>query len=261
MVLLRRALEQQGMVQQLEAASGNRNVGSGEETGVPAHLMSRSAFDEVCRLSHVTNPDAAIDALEQAGIIVALENRTLIHLRPAQYLAEQELVEFLMTPSAASPAKKPSVADTVLPSACVLEEEVLARIQRLASEERAMRSKLTGAMRRATQWGNHRFTLLSLFIASQIAVVARLTFFELDWDTMEPVTYCMTVFTSIVLYSFYLWYHREATCDEFHSTFIARRVRRWAPKDFDWKRYEEVCAQLEEEKRVLEQIREWTSSH
>lgn len=141
----------------------------------------------------------------------------------------------------------------------LLESVVNARINTLEAEKNRLSQQLQEALERGGRWGRRVLLLTAFAIASQIAIVARLTFFELDWDTMEPITYCFGVFVTIVLYVFYMWYGKEYTYDEVFQGAVPSYVRRWAPKGFDWKRYEEVCQELEKEREIREKIREWTS--
>lgn len=149
--------------------------------------------------------------------------------------------------------------DNIVPP--MLESVVQERITALEKEKQRMSQELSDALRQGGQFGRGIFLFTAFAIACQIAIVARLTFFELDWDTMEPITYCFGVFITIVFYVFFLRYGKECTCDEVFQSVVPFYVRRWAPKNFDWKRYEEVCRELEEEQEMRRRIREWASQN
>ena len=46
----------------------------------------------------------------------------------------------------------------------------------------------------------------------QWGVFFRLTFFELSWDVIEPVTYFVTSAFGIGAYAYFLWFHEVWPC-------------------------------------------------
>lgn len=143
----------------------------------------------------------------------------------------------------------------------VLESMVTARIKALESEEAKLRQRLQMALRRGNRFGHRIFLFIAFAIACQIAIVARLTFFELDWDTMEPITYCFGVFVSLMCYIFFMWYGKEGSYEDIFKGAVPSYVRRRGPKDFDWSHYEKVCQQLKNEREMRERIRKWASEN
>lgn len=143
----------------------------------------------------------------------------------------------------------------------VLECMVTARIKALEAEEAKLRERLQTALLRGRRFGHRIFLFIAFAIACQIAIVARLTFFELDWDTMEPITYCFGVFVSLMSYIFFMWYGKEGSYEDIFKGAVPSYVRRRAPKDFDWNHYEKVCQQLKNEREMREQIRKWASEN
>eukprot|EP00796_Vickermania_ingenoplastis_P008730 gene8730-6136_t len=215
-------------------------------------VITREAFDRLCRQCHITDTEQALDRLEGASVVVCLKNKELVHLRPAQYVEALELHATFTARDSSAPLSLP------VP---LLERAAVARIHALAERLDIMEQQLLPARQLAANWGRRRYALGSLLIALEMAAVARLTFFELDWDTMEPITYCIGLFTTIVLYALYLWCGKEFSVDELYQRVVPRRVRRYAPKDFDWDTYEELCRQLEEAESVLQRIRDWAACH
>lgn len=236
-------------------------------------VITRAEFDEICASCHIINTTEALEKLEQAALVVVLDDAwQFIHLCPAGYLHEMQVQEEVMNAERAlgkgapcsevgsTTGSSPLDANFRLPTH-FLESAVQHRINVLEAEELSMRQQLKFALQRAALHSTRRYTVMAFLLALQIAVVARLTFYELDWDIMEPVTYCFGVFVTIVFYAYYIRHGEECTCDDVRERFIPRMVRRFAPKDFDWKRYDEVCRALERERCIKQRIRKWVSEH
>lgn len=135
---------------------------------LPARFMKWSDFDALCqkhRVPHNATRDAA-NKLAKCGAVVISEDG--VHGHAAQ--AVRDACEALGEPW--NP-----VADLEATASSLRNDLKALRPAYEAQLNRAVRA------RRATWSGAFAFT------GVQLAVFARLTYFDLDWDTMEPVSY------------------------------------------------------------------------
>ncbi|KPA80885.1 putative mitochondrial calcium uniporter protein, mitochondrial [Leptomonas pyrrhocoris] len=255
-LLLRQALQQY-------AELDGTQLGAELHPGEGHVLIPRERFLRFCAQAHVDDPDAALADLEAAGVVVALDGGTLIHLRPVLYL---ETVELLSQTQNGTDGSSGSSDGTPVPSTgssvgAFMLEEAERRIEKLCQKEQELAEQLRPAIARAAKWRRSVWGGALLFAGTQLAVISRLTYFDLDWDIMEPVSYCITIGTALVFYAYYLRYNEEHTYEVFDQRFLPKKVRQYAPKDFDWKAYEGVCAQLVEERAMRERLRRWAERH
>ncbi|KPI88030.1 hypothetical protein ABL78_2906 [Leptomonas seymouri] len=259
-LLLRQAL------QQYTELDGTR-IGAELHPGENHVLISRGRFLQFCAQAHVEDPDAALAQLEATGYVVTLDDGKLVHLRPVLYLETLRLVSPPqgVTEAASSEhdarSDDTSVASAGSSVASFMLEEAERRIEKLSQKEREMAAQLQPAIVRAAKWRRSVWGSALLFAGTQLAVISRLTYFDLDWDIMEPVSYCIMIGTALVSYGYYLCYNEDHTYEAFDQRFLPRKVRQYAPKHFDWKEYEGVCAQLVDERAMLEHIRRWADEH
>ncbi|CCW60994.1 unnamed protein product [Phytomonas sp. EM1] len=218
-------------------------------------LLTRAQFDRLCRLSHVADSEAALQALHDAALVVSLDAGRLVHLRPVRYVEAVELAETLLEES-----EMPHEKDPALP-VCFLLTETERRVAGLIEKEAAMRRQLEPAIARAARWRRLIWSAALLFAGGQLAAVARLTYVEFDWDVMEPVSYCLSIGTALIFLLYFVWYGELHSYAGFDRRHLPKKVRQYARKDFDWEGYEKVCAQLVDERKVLEQLREWARTH
>ena len=271
-LLLRQAL------QQYTELDGTR-IGAELHSGENHVLISREKFLQFCAQSHVYEPDVALADLEAAGVVVVLDGGRLVHLRPVLYLETLELLSGTETTAESNEnsrtdkcnsngedarSEKGEGAPMTSAASAIgafMMEEAEHRIAQLCQREQAMTEQLQPAIARAAKWRRSVWGGALLFAGTQLAVISRLTYFDLDWDIMEPVSYCITVGTALVFYVYYLVYNEEHTYEAFDQRFLPKKVRQYAPKDFDWAAYERTCAQLVEERAMLERLRRWAQRH
>jgi calcium uniporter protein, mitochondrial len=256
-LLLRQAL------QQYSELDGTR-LGAELHPGEHHILISRGKFLQFCAQAHVDDPDSALADLAAAGVVVVLDGGALIHLRPVLYLETEELVASLHEDTSRNDDAGTAHTAEATPSCSVgsfLVAEAERRVDELTKKKEAMSLPLRPAIARAAQWRRCVWGGALLFAGTQLAVISRLTYFDLDWDIMEPVSYCITISTALFFYGYYLWQNEEHTYEGFDQRFLLKKVRQYAPKDFDWLAYEKVCAQLVEERAMLERIRRWAERH
>lgn len=211
------------------------------EEGAKDSTVSYHQFHLWCSSVHIDTQEA-LAKLENAGSVVALSS-TLLHLRPLEYAYDS----FLMKVSTEREYASLSYASSIT----TLEHQIGV----LRDREAVMRRDLQFALKLSSVRGRQYFSMLSLLLAAQLAMIMRLTFVELSWDVMEPISYCLSVVTSLALYIFYVRYGEEYSSKAAVSHMIPAKVRRYAPKNFDWEEYERVCCDLREREDALRRLR------
>lgn len=235
MVLLRQALRQHADVHDAGAVGGARDV------------ISRAVFNHYCAESHVGDSDEALKLLEACGSVVSISNGEAVHLRPLRFLQMYE--------ARAQEGNAESLScDFFL-------DEAKKRLAAAQLEEAAMRRLLEPALKRAAAWRRLVWGGMLFFVGAQMAVVSRLTFVEFDWDVMEPFTYFFGAATSILFFLYFVRHGRSHAYAEYDRTMLSRRVMKYAPPEFDWEHFETVVRKVDEERRMLEKIRNWVREH
>ena len=101
---------------------------------------------------------------------------------------------------------------------------------------------------RANLW--IRLSLLGL--AVQGGLVARLTWWELSWDIMEPITYMLTFSTAFMGMSYFALTGAEYSYESLHATFARRRREKLIRRHrFDSERYTQLSTQIEHLERAI----------
>ena len=148
---------------------------------LPARFMTWKEFDSLCGARGVRDSCAAAAALSACGVVVTSAGGVHGHAPQAILDATAALAPTAAPTSGADHTTPPtqwSPVANVHERATALRAEVA--LLRPAYE--AQLAKCANARRR---------TWAGLFALSgvQLAVFSRLTYFDLDWDTMEPVAY------------------------------------------------------------------------
>ncbi|EPY29878.1 hypothetical protein AGDE_09732 [Angomonas deanei] len=203
-------------------------------------IISRETFDQLCKQCQVDDSAAALTALEEAAAVVSLHDGKLVHLRPVLYVNTLAAME----------------AGGQAAAGNFLLEKVEQNIQALEAEELRMRKSLEPAIAKAARWRRTLWGGSLLLAGCQLAIISRLTYFDLDWDIMEPVSYIVGIGTALAFYVYFLRYDVEHTYENFDQRYLVKKVRQYAPKDFDWNQYEKTCRLLVEEKDIAQRLTE-----
>ncbi|RNF06770.1 putative calcium uniporter protein, mitochondrial [Trypanosoma rangeli] len=235
MVLLRQALQQRAV-----SACG---VGVNEN----ANVISRAVFDQYCAEIHIENSEEALRLLAEAGTVVPISDGEGVHLRPLQLV---HMHEDLVGAGVATG-----------PSSLFFIEEATRRLEAAQAEEAAMRQELQPAVMRAARWRRRVWGAALCFAGAQLAIISRLTFFDLDWDIMEPVSYFLGTGTSLFFFGYFLRYGRSHTYRDYDQTMLPKKLKQYAPRDFDWDKYKTFCNKVDAERSTLEKIKAWMKQH
>lgn len=161
-----------------------------------------------------------IDALHTSGII--LRFRDQVYLRPAEIAGM--VIGALPDTAAEAQAKIREIEDRLKPM-----QQQFNKIERKAR----FRSNLVA-------YGG-----LGLLTA-QFTLFARLTYWELSWDVMEPLSYFTGQATVIACYLYFLATRRDFTySDHFKNVVEQKRLKIMGQSKFDYDQYEKLCRDLE----------------
>ncbi|EAN79114.1 hypothetical protein, conserved [Trypanosoma brucei brucei TREU927] len=216
--------------------------------GAGEFVITREVFNRYCSESHVEDTDKALQLLCESGVVVSISDGAAVHLRPVQFLQMH------------NDAADASDAKVKTP----FEDYIRAAQNRLAdaeAEEMAMRVALQPAIDNAAKRRRLLWSGALCLMAVQLAVISRLTFVDLDWDIMEPVSYFLGSGTSILFLIYLLRNGRVKSYKEYEEKAAASRVRLHAPADFEWRKYDAVVRRVEVEKNMVEQMRKWFKHH
>jgi len=84
-----------------------------------------------------------------------------------------------------------------------------------------------------------------LFLGAQGFAVARLTWWELSWDIMEPVTYMLTFTAVFGGFVYFNWTKRDYTYESLRESMIAKRVTKYLKREgLDQQHYDQVKAEI-----------------
>ena len=77
-------------------------------------------------------------------------------------------------------------------------------LQKLELELEAARAEYQALVDKAARWRKLVWAGALAFSGTQLAVISRLTYFDLDWDTMEPISYFLGSGTSLLFFAYML---------------------------------------------------------
>ena len=84
-----------------------------------------------------------------------------------------------------------------------------------------------------------------LALSGQFGLLARLTWWDLNWDIMEPFTYFITFSTGVFAYSFYLVRKEEYTFFQLRDIFFNKYMKKHTKRSgFPVEQYEALQEKL-----------------
>jgi hypothetical protein len=172
---------------------------------INAHAVPRATVDALLK-QHGVAADH-LEKLEQAGTVFLMDD--LVHCHPPALLMEAHAIRAGTAAEAVTP--DPTAWD---PCASMRQELAKASTERDQLRPAFDEVVAKAAKRRKLLWGGAVCTG-----GAQLAVISRLTYFDLDWDIMEPVSYFLGTGTSLCFFLFMLRYGAECTprfFDEVH---------------------------------------------
>lgn len=104
-----------------------------------------------------------------------------------------------------------------------MEDEVVKELERLKLQLEPMKKSIEAVERKASNYAN--LVTLSGFglLVGQFTLFAHLTWGELSWDIMEPITYFAGQVNLILAYAYFIFVKREQTLTDVWETAANRR--------------------------------------
>lgn len=218
----------------------------------PRKKISYHEYEKICTEQGLTKGQAKqlAQSLSDAGIILYFGNSSNAVLRDFIYLKP---VEFNKT---VSKILAQLSDDTYLKDQLGIKT---AELEQLKKELEPMDEKRAQLERKAHRTATTYLWLGFGYCVVQAVIVARLTWWELSWDVMEPVTYMLTFATVLIGYSYFVLTGSEYTFEGLRKTLEKRKLAKLIRKqNFDEKTYEKLQQALQvrrdEVQRLLEDI-------
>lgn len=134
--------------------------------------------------------------------------------------------------------------------------ELEAELARLKAESTALAETHHHLDQRAHTHANRMIYAGILGLTTQMGVLARLTWWDLNWDIMEPITYFITFSTAVVGYAFYIVRKQEYTFFELRNIFHQRHLNKLIKTTrFDVEQYSNLKKKMEELEQQLARIK------
>jgi calcium uniporter protein, mitochondrial len=215
-------------------------------------LVTATAFEQLLKECSVADFPKATKALVDAGCIIPIDQGVYYHIKPAQWMHD------VSTSQATTSGNDVPVGAF---SALSFVHDAQANYDKAVKHHDAQLKTLSGAIEKAARWRKCIWGGAMLFSGAQLAVISRLTYVDLDWDIMEPVSYFLGTGTSLGFFLYVLKYKRDHSYEDFDRTMLPSRVRRYAPRDFDWNAYEKAKSDVLTAASELDQAKKWASTH
>jgi hypothetical protein len=215
--------------------------------------ISYKEFEQICAKEGLSTEQAKqlSQSLSDAGDILYFANSSNAVLRDYVFLKPAEFNK------AVSRILAELSDDTYLREELANKQQELAKLkaelQPLESQKELLRKR---AVRRASTilWAGFGYCVV------QAALVARLTWWELSWDVMEPVTYMLTFAVVLIGYSYFVLTGTEYTFEGLRRTLERRKLNKLLRKyNFNEATFEKLkeAVQMREHEvlRILEDIK------
>lgn len=92
-------------------------------------------------------------------------------------------------------------------------------------------------------------------MVAHLCIVARLTWWELSWDIVEPITYMITYTTAVSLFIYFCTTKKEYNYESLFQRMVEKRKKKiYKRNDFDIVAYEKLCHSIEENSLKIEKL-------
>jgi len=210
-------------------------------------VISMTEFQGLCSEEGLSKEQTKrlCQSLSDAGTILYFPNSGNAKLQESVFLKPEELnstVHHLL--SHYSPTALNHKAEAI-------EADIAATKQELAPLEKTREELDERAHRRA----NLIVGLGLGYCVVQFLAIGRLTWWELSWDVMEPVTYMLTFGTALIGYSWFLLTGSEYTYEGLKKTLRDRKLKKLIRSTgFDETRFRQLSQALDIKERRLAKI-------
>ena len=183
---------------------------------IPRRVMSVSEFQRLVEEFNIS--DDKIAALEQAGVIKRLNG--CVHGHAPAILSE--IIDESAHGGVYSGAQDGASTSTIsLKDVQQHQLDVFSRerhaIIELAHQLRDAEAGYREVIAKAARWRRIVWSGALAFSGTQMAIISRLTFFDLEWDVMEPISYFLGTGTSLLFFAYMLKYGVEHSNSVFYK--------------------------------------------
>ena len=196
---------------------------SSDDKPCVSHL-ALADFNSLLTSHGVTEPAEQaelIRAFQHAGVVIKFED--VVYLNPSR-ITRDVLRALPAVPSRVFGATPEELAE--------MEEEMA-----------ATREKVEDAASRARFRSNMIIGVGLLALVTQLCLFIRLTYVELSWDVMEPISYFVGVFNAILVYLYFMVYNRDFSFDDWSSR-MQKHFWKRNIGGIDMQRYERITRRL-----------------
>ena len=148
------------------------------------------------------------------------------------------------------------VIDVIDPEETEIKQKITTIKERLVKneEEKEDLEKIKDVLDKRAKNSASRLMYIGLTgLACHFALVARLTWWELSWDIVEPITYMITYSTATLVFIYFCSTRKEYNYESFFDRMVRKRQNRlYKRNDFDIDRFKELCQEIKEDKESLE---------
>lgn len=194
------------------------------------------------------SPDQAsrvLQALSDSGFVLNFYNSTNSKLKTTVFLKPNELNNTVH-----------HLLEHYSPAVLKLQAEaVQAEIGSLTQQLEPLKRERDKLEHKATRRANIYIGAGFGYCVLQFLAIGRLTWWELSWDVMEPVTYMLTFATALIGYSFFVFTGSEYTFEGLKRTLKERRLNKLIKKTgFDEAKFKQLHLALQNKETKLHKI-------
>ncbi len=132
-------------------------------------------------------------------------------------------------------------------SARQVRDEIDQEIAKLEEQLKPLEEEKKNLDEKALRRANRMIALGVVGLSSQFAILARLTWWELNWDIMEPITYFITFGTGVFAFAFYISRKQAYTFYALREVFFQRSLgKAMVRSGFDREKYRALHQRLSE---------------
>jgi calcium uniporter protein, mitochondrial len=206
-------------------------------------VLPSAKFDELATSCGVADVASSRRRLAAAGVILLGDGVVL--LRPMAF--------------ALASLKAGGGAVDALPAIAQAQRNEL---ERLRTELAEMQPKLDKALARVAGWRKMVWGGALTFSGAQLAVISRLTYFDLDWDIMEPISYFITTGTALAFYTYFMFHRKEHSYVGFDENYVPKRLRKACKAEgLDLDRYIAVSQKAALMATEIQAAEAWSQRH
>ncbi|MES1914768.1 MAG: hypothetical protein MHM6MM_006804 [Cercozoa sp. M6MM] len=193
--------------------------------------VAASRFDEIAVRAGVSEPQQLLQTLHDSGLVVHVPE------------SHGQAAQVVLRPGAVAEAMRAVLNVQGGNEKDEFVQSLISEQQRIAPELEKLREQYSQLEQRAHGRATTTLRAAFAYFTLQSAAIIRLTWWELSWDIMEPVTYLLTMCTSWIGLSYFLRNNAEWSYDGWHDVIKQKRLEKLLRKaSFRCEHYEALLA-------------------